>query len=143
MDDDDTDAPDNLPEPDAALNDLARRVLDACIAVHDRLGPGLLESHYCAALAIELRKRNIPFVREAEVVVEYDEQQVGTVRLDLIIDRRLVFEAKSVEDLTKLHRVQTRTYLKLLNLRLGLLVNFNVERLMHGVKRVLNPRYRP
>jgi GxxExxY protein len=134
---------DDLPEPDPELDALVRAVIGACIAVHTELGPGLGESLYENALVIEFGKRVIPFVRQATVIVQYQGQTIGECRLDFIIDRRLVLEVKAVDTLLPVHKAQTLTYLKIMNFRLGLLVNFNVERMKHGIKRVINPYYKP
>jgi GxxExxY protein len=132
----------DLPEPDPKLDDLIRAVIGACIAVHIELGPGLLESLYEAALCIEFRKRSIPFVRQAIVMVQYQGENIGECRLDFIVDRQLVLEIKAVETLLPVHKAQTLTYLKIMNLHVGLLANFNVERMKQGIKRVINPHLR-
>lgn len=142
MDDDGPDMLNDLPEPDPALDELAKAVIDACFAVHTKLGPGLLESHYERALAIELRKRRIPFVKQPIVELQYEDEPIGKCRLDFIIDHRIVLEIKSVDTLLPLHKAQLLTYLKIMNHRLGLLINFNVELLKKGIKRIINPYYK-
>src|SRR5258706_15761394 len=132
----------DLPEPDPELDALARRVVDAAVAVHIKLGPGLPESHYGNALCIEFRKRGIPFVPQADVEVLYEGQRIGVCRLDFIIDRRLLLEIKSVEKLEPVYNAQILTYLKITNFRLGLLINFNEERVTRGIKRIINPYYK-
>jgi GxxExxY protein len=133
---------DDLPEPDPELDALASRVVEAVLAVHFKLGPGLPESHYGNALCIEFTKRNIPHVAQAEVQVLYDGTVVGTCRLDFIVDGRLVVEIKSVLKLEPIFKAQLLTYLKITNSRLGLLINFNEERIRQGIKRVINPYYK-
>jgi GxxExxY protein len=103
------------------------------------MGPGLEESLYLGALCIELRQRQIPFERQVEVPVSYRDELVGKRRLDLLVGGRLVVELKAVEMLTPLHVAQVRTYLKITNLKLGLLINFNSIILKDGIKRVINP----
>lgn len=119
---------------------LAHTVLGAAIAVHKALGPGLFESVYRDCLALELA--DIPAVRVAREValpVTYRGVRIDRgFRLDFVIDDRLVIEIKSVENLLPVHSAQVITYLKLSGLHQGLLINFNVTRLMDGVKSFLN-----
>jgi GxxExxY protein len=96
------------------------------------------ESLYQNAMEIELRHRNIAFVRQVLVTVEYRGQSIGERRIDLIVGGRLVVELKAVERLAPVHGAQVRTYLKITRNKLGLLINFNVELLKHGIKRVIN-----
>lgn len=88
------------------------------------LGPGYSESVYHAAFEVALRDRNIPYETERIVPIYYDGQNVGHVRADLIVDRRIVIELKSVSKLNETYRIQTRNYLKLLGLTEGYLINF-------------------
>jgi len=132
----------DCPEPDPELDSLARKVIDAAVAVHINLGPGLPESHYGNARCIEFRKRGIPFVPQVKVDVFYDGQRIGRCRLDFIIDGRLVVEIKSVEKLEPVFKAQVLTYLKEANCRLGLLLNFNEERVTQGIKRIINPYFK-
>jgi GxxExxY protein len=143
FDDDGPDMLNDLPEPDPELDALASRVIEAVLTVHYKLGPGLPESHYGNALCIEFNKRGIPYVPQAKVKVLYDDQAVGTCRLDFIIDGRLVVEIKSVMKLDPIFKAQLLTYLKITNGRLGLLINFNEERIRQGIKRVINPHHKP
>ena len=126
-------------EPDPALDQLTGAVIGAAIEVHKKLGAGLDESLYAAARWRELTLRGIPFVREVCIEVEYKGAIIGTKRIDLIVDGRLVVELKAVEALTPLHKAQVRTYLKLTRLRVGLLINFNSIILKDGLKRIINP----
>jgi GxxExxY protein len=139
MDDEGPDLLNDLPEPDPVLDDLVRRVIDACFAVHTKLGPGLPESHYENAMRIEFLLRSIPFVRQALIGVVYEGESIGDCRLDFIVDRRLVVEVKAVERIEPVHKAQVLTYLKITNCRLGLLVNFNVALMKQGIKRIINP----
>ena len=127
-------------EPDDELNGLTERVIGAGIEVHRRLGPGLDEGSYSAALAIEFRLRDIPFVREVVVDIPYKGEIVGKRRLDFIVGGRLIAELKVVVELTELHKAQVRTYLKITGLELGLLMNFETAVLKDGIKRIIRAR---
>ena len=121
------------------INEISGQILDAAIAVHRRLGPGLLESAYQACLAFELRKRGIKVLAQVELPINYDEVQLGVgYRLDLLVEDEVIVELKAVEELTPLSEAQIITSLKLSNTRLGLLINFNVSRLTDGFKRFVN-----
>jgi GxxExxY protein len=124
-------------EPDRELDELARLTIGAAIEVHRRLGPGLDESLYQAAIEVELQSRGIPFARQVEVPVEYKGVKIGTRRIDLIVGNRLVVELKAVEQLTPLHKAQGLTYLKITGLKLALLINFNTIILKDGIKRII------
>jgi len=118
---------------------LVAQTCHAALAVHRALGPGLLESAYQECLAIELRYLGLPIEREKQVPVVYRGQTIPhAYRLDLIIDGLLLVELKAVEVIDPIHRVQVLTYLKLLQLPLGLLINFNAPLLKDGIHRVLN-----
>lgn len=117
---------------------LTHAVLGAAIQVHRELGPGLLESAYAVCLAHEFVKRGISFEQGRRLDVTYDGRRMRThYRLDLVVQDRLVVELKSVDSLLPVHVAQILTYLKLSGIRTGLLVNFNVVRLMQGVIRVV------
>lgn len=124
-------------EPAADIDRLAYSVIGAAIEVHSLLGPGYLESVYEEALAVELKLRGIAFERQVSVAVKYKGQDVGTARLDLLIGRQLVVELKAVDALAPIHEAQVISYLKALNLPLGLLINFNVPLLKSGIKRIV------
>jgi GxxExxY protein len=126
-------------EPDPELDELTSATIGAGIEVHKRLGPGLDEGLYAAAMWRELRLRNIPFEKEVIVKVEYKGEVIGTKRIDMIIGGRIVVELKVVEALSPLHKAQLRTYLKITHLKVGLLINFNSIILKDGIKRVINP----
>ena len=117
--------------------DVSDAVIGAAIEVHRELGPGLFESVYELALAEELRRRDIQFVRQLEVPLTYKGLSLGQAyRLDLLVEQCLVVEIKAVEQLLPVHTAQVLTYLKLLELRTGLLINFNQAQLKQGIKRV-------
>lgn len=122
-----------------ALNELSERVIGACIEVHRALGPGLLESAYEVCLARELVLRGIPFRRQVAVPVHYKEEWLEAgYRVDLLIDDCLVVELKAAKTPGNLLKAQLMTYLKLLDLPLALGINFNQERLLDGLTRVMN-----
>ena len=121
------------------LNDLSYQVIGCAMEVYRTLGPGLLETVYEKALMHELELKGIPVRSQVEVEVNYKGVNIGDgLRLDLLVDDKLIVELKSVEELKPVHHKQLKTYLKLTNRRLGLLINFNVSDIMDGVKRVIN-----
>jgi len=120
-------------------NDIATAVLDAAFKIHRILGPGLLESVYQATLDFELQKRGLRVIQQVGLPVYYEEIKLELgFRVDLIVADKVIIEIKSVEVLAPVHRKQLLTYLRLMNLRLGLLLNFNVELMKHGIQRVVN-----
>ncbi|MGE0785236.1 MAG: GxxExxY protein [Sandaracinaceae bacterium] len=123
---------------------LTEAIIGACIEVHRHLGPGLLESTYEACLAHELARRRLKLERQKSVALGFKGLHVEhAYQLDLVVERRIVVEVKSVTALTTLHRAQLRTYLKLTGLSVGLLVNFNVPALREaGIRRVTAPHHR-
>ena len=124
-------------EPDPELDARARAVIGAAIEVHRRLGPGLDEALYEAALLIELRLRGIPFASLVAVGVTYKGETIGEKRLDLIVDGILVVELKAIEQIGPIHKAQVLTYLYITGLKLGLLINVNVILLKDGIKRII------
>jgi GxxExxY protein len=120
-------------------NEIATAVVDAAFKIHTTLGPGLFESVYEAALEFELRKRGLRVTQQVGLPVHYEEVKLELgFRVDLIVDEKVIVEIKSVEVLAPVHKKQLLTYLRLTNLRLGLLINFNVELIKHGIQRVIN-----
>jgi GxxExxY protein len=115
---------------------LTEKVIGCAIEVHRALGPGLLESAYQQCLIHELKLNGIPFQAEKPVPVAYKGLQLDCgYRLDLVVDGRLILELKSVEELSGIHEAQLLTYMKMTGIQTGLLINFNVGRLIDGVKR--------
>jgi GxxExxY protein len=111
-------------------------ILGCAIEVHRALGPGLLENAYRQCLVHSLKKRGLHVDQEVPISICFDGQAIeGAFRADLIVDQSVVLELKSVESLLPIHDAQLLTYLKFLNMRVGLLMNFNVPRLMSGVHR--------
>jgi GxxExxY protein len=120
------------------LEDLAAALVDSAFKVHQTLGPGLLESVYESCLCIELTRRGISYEKQAPMPLVYEGVNVdGGFRLDLLVEKSVVMEIKAVEKLLPIHQSQVLTYLKLANLRLGLLINFNVWMFKEGVKRIV------
>ena len=116
---------------------LTAKVIGCAIEVHRALGPGLLESVYLHALAHELKLQEIAFKMEQPLQVGYKDVYLECgYRIDLLVEGRLLVELKSVEALKGIHTAQTLTYMKLANIGTGLLINFNVERLVDGIKRL-------
>ena len=124
-----------LPEE---MNVLSGRVIEAAIAVHKALGPGLLENVYEACLAYELANRKIPFEVQKAIPVTYNDVKLDVgFRVDILVGGVLVVELKAVDGFNPVHMAQVITYLKLTGCPLGLLINFNVPLLKQGVKRVV------
>ena len=117
--------------------ELTEKVIGCAIEVHRILGPGLLESTYQQCLAHELKLNAIPFRLEAPLPVDYKGVKLDCgYRLDLLVNETLIVELKAVDEVTGLHRAQLMTYLKLAKIEVGLLINFNVTRLVDGVCRI-------
>jgi len=126
------------------LEDLEYRVTGACIEVHKRLEPGLLESVYHQCLSKELEFRNILFSSEHIVNVTYRDLELDTLlRADFLVDGVLIVEIKAVEVVLPIHKAQILTYMKLLEAPKGLLINFNCANIIHqGKKSFVNDLYR-
>ncbi len=114
---------------------LTERIIGCAIAVHRELGPGLLESNYEAAMAVELEHQGLRCARQVVFPVMYRGQQIGEHRLDLIVEDAVVVELKSVERMDRIFEAQILTYLRISGKRVGLLINFNSRLLKEGVKR--------
>ncbi len=118
------------------IEKFSKPILDSAYTVHTKLGPGLLESIYEMCLAHELKKRGTRCERQVPLPVVYDDLKIeGGFRIDLLVENCIIVELKSQEDLLPVHEAQLLTYLKLANLRLGFLLNFNVISLKSGIKR--------
>ena len=114
-------------------------IVGAAIEVHRRLGPGLLESAYESCLCRELSLRGVGFQRQVDLPVYYRGLQLDCgYRLDVVVERSIIIEVKTLRHVLPIHRAQVLTYLKLTNYRLGLLINFNVEVLRRGLYRIIN-----
>lgn len=120
------------------INSITEAIIGAAIAVHRELGPGLLESAYEACLEFELESRGFAVQRQLELPVHYRGVKVDAgFRIDLLVNRLVVVELKAVEKLERIHEAQLHTYLRLTGLHAGLLMNFNVVRLVDGLKRIV------
>ena len=124
-------------EVEPELDGLTERIIGACIAVHKELGPGLTELLYQDALCHEFDLCGIRYEKQVKVPVEYKSKSIGETRIDLLVEDTVIVELKSCEALNAVHRAQLICYLRVKNLKLGLLVNFNVAILKDGLKRVI------
>ena len=117
-------------------DELTGRIIGRAIEVHRRLGPGLLESAYQKCLAHEMSIADIAFQTETAMPVSYKNIELDCgYRLDLLVENSVIIELKSVTQLLPIHEAQILTYMKLANIRTGLLINFNVRVLKNGIKR--------
>ncbi len=120
-------------------NQLSEKIIGCAIQVHKVLGPGLLESAYQECLYYELKEIGLNVEKQKSLPLVYKEVKLDVgYRLDLLVENKVIVELKSVETLNEVHLAQTITYLKLTNCKLGLLINFNVVKLIDGLKRVVN-----
>ena len=120
-------------------NKVSHTIIGAAIDVHRELGPGLLESVYEECLRIELEAKGLKVEVQKDLPLYYKGRKTEkTYRIDMLIDERVIVELKSVESLKPVNEIQLVTYLKLSNLRVGLLINFNVPVLKDGIKRKVN-----
>jgi GxxExxY protein len=120
-------------------NEISKMIIGAAIEVHRILGPGLLESVYEEALCHELHLREISFLRQQSVPIPYEGIRLGSdLRLDLIVEDKVIVDLKAKEELSKIDKPKLLTYLRLSEKRLGLIINFHVELLRDGIYRVVN-----
>ncbi len=118
------------------LNELTDAIIGAAMKVHRMLGPGLLESTYEMCLCRELSIRGIPFERQVPIPVEYKGVKLDCgYRADIVVDETILIEIKAVDSVLSIHDAQLLSYLKLGGWKIGLLINFNVELLKHGLRR--------
>ena len=128
-----------LTEPTVLENDLATQIIACAMIVHKHLGPRLIESVYETCFCHELKKAGLSEVRQGKQPIIYDGITFDDpFRIDILVNNAIIVENKVVETVLPLHKAQLRTYLKLTNRRLGLLINFNTERLKDGISRVVN-----
>ena len=120
-------------------NDIAKLLVDICFKIHNKYGPGLFESVYEEIICYELMKINLPFKRQQAIPLVHEEikLEIG-FRADFIIDDKVIVELKAVELLAPVHYKQVQTYLKLTDIKLGLLINFNVNLIKDGIHRIVN-----
>jgi GxxExxY protein len=120
-------------------NEIAKIVVDSAYRIHSKLGPGLLESAYQAILAYELRTRGLKIETEVIMPVIYDQLSLDVgYRADIIVENKVIIELKSVEKVIDLHKKQLLTYLRVSNMRLGLLINFGTPLIKEGITRIVN-----
>jgi GxxExxY protein len=120
-------------------NEISRIVFDLCIKIHRKYGPGLFESVYEEIFCYELTKLKIQFVRQHPIPVVHEEVKLEIgFRADIIIENKVILELKSVESIADVHYKQLLTYLKLTDLKLGMLINFNVALIKDGIHRIAN-----
>ncbi len=120
-------------------NEISKILVNIFLKVHRALGPGLLESVYEAAICYELNKAEIKYRRQADIAVSYENIKLDLgFRADIIVEEKIIVEIKSVESIMAVHPKQLLTYLKLTNIKLGLLVNFNVVLIRDGIARIVN-----
>lgn len=119
------------------LKDITAQIISCAIEVHSTLGPGLLESVYEEALSHEFILRGIKYNKQKEISLNYKGKDVGNHRIDYLVEDEVILELKAVETMNKIYEAQLLTYLKAMKKRVGLLINFNVERLKEGVKRLI------
>lgn len=121
------------------LNEITFQIRGAIFDVYNELGPGLLESVYEEALVYEFQKRDLKVERQKVVPIRYKDVVLKTeLRLDLLVEDEVIVELKSVKELLDVHFKQTLTYCKLLDKRLGILVNFNTDCIKDNIRRVAN-----
>ena len=121
------------------LNEISYKIRGAIFEVYNDLGPGLLESVYEEALFFELKEKGLKVERQKPVPIIYKGKELKTdLRIDLLVEDQVIVELKSVESMKAVFGKQILTYLKLADKRLGLLVNFNTDDILHSIKRVMN-----
>ena len=120
-------------------NQISSKIIGAAIEVHKQLGPGLLESTYETCLAFELKQQGLKVERQIGLPVIYKDVKLDAgYRIDLLVENKVIIEVKSVDALADIHTAQLLTYLKLKELKLGLLINFNSVKVIDGLKRIVN-----
>jgi GxxExxY protein len=120
-------------------DELTGIIIECAIKVHKAIGPGLLESAYKECLFFELKRNELLVEKEKPLPLIYEDVKLDCgYRLDLIVENRVIIETKSVQTFTDIHMAQILTYLRLTEVRIGLLLNFNVLRMKDGIKRVVN-----
>ncbi|MBL7047247.1 MAG: GxxExxY protein [Candidatus Marinimicrobia bacterium] len=119
--------------------ELGKMIVDAAYQVHKNIGPGLLESIYEKCLIYELKKMGLTVESQVEIPFSYNGKNINiSLRLDILVEKSVIIEAKSVESILPVHKAQLISYLKLTNNRLGFLINFNVPLIKEGIHRFVN-----
>ncbi|GAH78181.1 unnamed protein product, partial [marine sediment metagenome] len=111
------------------LNSLSNRIIGLAIKVHKELGPGFVEKIYEKALAYEFEKEKLPFVQQGVIKVRYEDLEVGNQRVDFIVEDEIIIELKTVSEMSEIHQAQMISYLKTIDKRLGLILNFAKKKL--------------
>ena len=119
------------------LNDVTKKKIACAMEVHSTLGSGLLESVYEEALAHEFTLRGVNYEKQKEIFLKFKGKEIGKHKVDFLVENEVVLELKAVESMHKIFEAQVLTYLRATNKRVGLLINFNVERLKDGIKRLI------
>lgn len=117
--------------------DITEKIISCAIKVHTTLGPGLLENLYEEAMDHELKIRGIKYDRQKVLDIKYMDKSIGTYRLDFLVEQKVIVELKCVQSINSIHIAQVLTYLKAENLKVGLLINFKVDRLKNGIRRII------
>ena len=126
------------------LNPITEQIIGAAIEVHRTNGPGLLESSYRTCMQYELAARTLRFVAERSIPLRDKEIRIdGADRVDLVVEGVIVVELKAIEAISPVHEAQVRTYMKMTGCQLGLLINFNVTKLVNGVRRFIDTSIEP
>ena len=125
------------PQKEFPLKEITQRIISCALEVHSTLGPGLLESVYEEALAHEFTLRKMEYVRQKEVSLRYKGKDIGKHRIDYLVDDEVILELKAVVTMHRIFEAQVLTYLRALDKRVGLLINFNVVWLKEGIKRLI------
>jgi GxxExxY protein len=124
-------------EKDYPLKEVTAKIISCALEVHSNLGPGLLEGVYEEALAHEFKLRKVRYDRQKEVSLRYKGADIGKHRIDYLVEDEVIVELKAVESLHRIYEAQVLTYLRAMDKRIGLLINFNVIRLREGIKRLI------
>ena len=119
------------------LNKISEKIIGCAIEVHKNLGPGLLESIYEKALCYEFELSEINYNNQVLIPVLYKGKNLGDYRLDLLVENKIIIELKAVDRMDPVFQAQILSYLKMTNMKLGLLINFNVPLLREGIKRII------
>jgi len=124
----DTNRAKKLAGSDVIYPDLSYRFMEAVFEIHNRLGPGFSEDIYQRALTVELEFQEIPFETQKSIIIQYRDQPIGTYRLDMVINNKIIIELKAVANMNDLFKQQLVSYLKATGLKLGILINFGRRR---------------
>lgn len=120
-------------------NEVSKVIIDAAMAIHKKLGPGLLESSYEACMIYEIRKRGLKVESQKALPLEYGEVKIDAgYRIDLLVEDAVIVELKTADAIAPIHEAQLLTYLRLSGKTIGLIINFNVIKLKNGIKRMVN-----